>query len=363
LMVTALVAIGCGEDDATTEPTDGKQKIEVLAGQAPDNGAISISKVVSSQAGWIVIHRDNGQGGPVVPGIIGKAQVSTGTNDDVKITLDSSVADGEILWAMLHVDDGQTGVYEFTGGTSPDQPAKQDGAIVMTSFSIGQTDPSVEVSDQAQQNNTVTIASVSSPENGFIVIHASDGNGAFANVIGKAAVQAGDNQNVVVTLDEGANIVDGDKLWAMLHYDRGTEGTYEFPGADVPAIFEGAIVMKSFIISGEAPAVTVSNQSATDKVMIASANVQGPAWVVIHRDNGSNAPVVPGIIGKARLYNGSNTNVEIQLDENVSSGDKLWAMLHFDTGVIGTYEFDGANGLDLPIIVNSMIQMESFVIQ
>ena len=353
---------GCGEDEVTTDPI-GAQVIEVSSSQAPDNGQVLLSKVVSAQAGWVVIHRDNGSGGPTVPGIIGKAQVVAGTNTDVRITLDSTVRNGEVLWAMLHVDDGQIGTYEFTGGDSPDQPAMEDGAIVMKSFTIAQTDPSVDVADQQEQNNSVIISSVNSPENGFIVIHASNANGNFAEVVGKAPVQAGTNQNVTVTLDQTNTVRAGNKLWAMLHYDRGTEGTYEFPGADVPVIFDGAIVMKSFIVTGADPSLNVIDQSGGTSVTITSANVSGPAWVVIHKDNGNNGPVVPGIIGKTRLYNGMNTNVQIQLSETVGAGTKLWAMLHYDTGVIGSYEFDGANGLDSPIIVNDNIQMQSFLIQ
>ncbi len=362
--ITGIITAGCSEDETNPDPTEA-QTIEVLSDQAPDNGRVTLSKVISDQAGWVVIHRDNGSGAPMVPQIIGKAQVSTGTNNDVMITLDSTVTDGEILWAMLHVDDGQAGTYEFTGSGSPDQPAMEDGAIVMRSFTINQTDPLVEVSDQTQLNNGVTIASVKSPENGFIVIHAGSTSGTPAEVLGFTPVQAGENTNVMVTLDKSATgtVEDGDKLWAMLHYDRGTEGTYEFPGTDIPVTVNGEVVMQSFVVSGEAPQLTVNDQSGGNSVTIATVSVQGPAWVVIHRDNGSNGPVVPGIIGKTRLYNGTGTDVEIQLDESVNTGQKLWAMLHYDTGIIGTYEFNGSNGLDLPIIVDGNIRMQSFMIQ
>lgn len=364
-IICGVSLTSCSEDDdGGTNPTTDTQKIEVTSGQAPDNGQVNIGTVVSDQQGWIVLHRDNGNNAPVVPGIIGKAQVSKGANTDVKIMLDSAVADGEQLWAMLHIDDSQTGVYEFDGVGTADAPAMEDGEIVMIPFTISQTDPMVQASDQSPDNNDVTVSIVNSPENGWIVIHASDANGNFAEVLGQTQVAAGENLNVVVELsDNPANAVDnGDKLWAMLHYDRGTEGTYEFPGDDVPAVFGGAVVMKPFTVEGAAvPSVTVANQTVTDrKVTIAAASVHGPAWVVIHRDNGADGPIVPDIIGRQRLNTGSNTNVMIELNETVMVGDKLWAMLHTDNGVVGTYEFPSG---DPPVMAGSAIVMKQFVVQ
>ncbi len=35
-------------------------------------------------------------------------------------------------------------------------------------------------------------------------------------------------------------------LWAMLHSDLGVVGKYEYPGADVPVVIAGKVVMKEF---------------------------------------------------------------------------------------------------------------------
>ncbi len=91
--------------------------------------------------------------------------------------------------------------------------------------------PTVEVSDQPIKNGTVTIARVVAPELGWIVIHA-DKDGKPGPILGKTQVQAGENLNVVVAIDT-ANATP--RLHAMLHVDRGTAGTFEFPnGPDVP---------------------------------------------------------------------------------------------------------------------------------
>jgi predicted lipoprotein with Yx(FWY)xxD motif len=110
--------------------------------------------------------------------------------------------------------------------------------------------PSVKVADQAIANDTVTIAEVSSKGPGWIVIHA-DKNGAPGPVLGHAAVKDGENTNVAVKLAaEGRT----DTLYAMLHTDAGTVGTYEFPGADGPVSVDGKVVTPAFKVTTAAPA-------------------------------------------------------------------------------------------------------------
>jgi len=121
--------------------------------------------------------------------------------------------------------------------------------------------PSVTVENQAVTENQVIVSSVVYTGPGWIVIHRDD-NGQPGPVIGYAAVQAGTNTDVAVTLDEAP--AEGDVLWAMLHTDAGEEGTYEFPGADVPVRLNDEIVMQQFTVTGgaaeaeqtETPAVT-----------------------------------------------------------------------------------------------------------
>lgn len=107
---------------------------------------------------------------------------------------------------------------------------------------------SVTVSDQAADPaNQVTIGSVVSVGSGFIVIH-ENGGGSPGPVIGHVAVADGANSDVVVTLDRDAT--NGETLFAMLHIDEGTSGTYEFPGSDGPATdSEGAVIVVPFEVT------------------------------------------------------------------------------------------------------------------
>lgn len=105
------------------------------------------------------------------------------------------------------------------------------------------------------------------------------------------------------------------------------------------------------------PSVTVSDQDVENgTVTIDSVVAAGPGWIVIHADqNGSPGPD----IGFSPVEEGENTDVVVELDE-AQVTDRLYAMLHDDLGVVGTYEFPGA---DLPVQVNGQVVTEPFDVQ
>lgn len=144
--------------------------------------------------------------------------------------------------------------------------------ITLAPLALAQTTPSVTVSDQPIVNNTVTVDQVVSNGPGWIVIHADD-NGSPGTVLGHAAVSDGENTNVVAELaTEGRT----EMLWAMLHEDTGTVGTYEFPGGDPPVTVDGNIVMQSFTITGglEAAQATGTPEMAATAEMTATATME-----------------------------------------------------------------------------------------
>lgn len=106
--------------------------------------------------------------------------------------------------------------------------------------------PAVSVEDQELVDGTVTVSLVTAAQPGWIVIHADD-NGAPGPVIGHAAVDTGDNENVTVEVDESGVT---ETLYAMLHVDNGTVGTYEFPDGDPPVSVDGNVVVQPFTITG-----------------------------------------------------------------------------------------------------------------
>lgn len=98
-----------------------------VANQEAAGGTVTVERVASNGPGWIVIHADaDGKPGPV----IGYAAVADGENSDVTVEIDSAAVT-PVLYAMLHVDEGEVGVYEFPGA---DTPAQVNDVIVVSSF-------------------------------------------------------------------------------------------------------------------------------------------------------------------------------------------------------------------------------------
>ncbi|HOX47084.1 MAG TPA: hypothetical protein PK668_26055 [Myxococcota bacterium] len=208
-----------------------------------------------------------------------------------------------------------------------------------------QTEPAIRASDQQlTAANEVLVASASSDGPGWATIHADEA-GAPGAVLGFTAVPDGQSSQVAVTLERDAT--DGETLWAMLHLDAGTLGTYEFPGADVPVTdAQGAMVMESFSVTlapPPEPAIAAAAQTLDDLstvVLVQSATSVGLGWVTIHEDDAGS----PGLVlGHAHLDAGTTASVAVVLDRPAVNGETLHAMLHLDEGTPRAYEFPGVD--------------------
>lgn len=101
--------------------------LEVADQNFQDNKVV-VSRVTLPKQGWLVIHGDvSGQPGP----ILGKVSVKAGESTNVAVTLIVPPKTKK-LWAMLHVDEGKLGVYDF----EIDGPLEQDGSVVTKPFII-----------------------------------------------------------------------------------------------------------------------------------------------------------------------------------------------------------------------------------
>lgn len=350
--------------DNSTGNDNGMQNSAKLSvkDQGTSNGdMVTIPSITVSENSWVVIHRSNEAGdGPMVPDIIGKTYLDAGTSSDVMIQLTESVSNGEKIWAMLHHDTGTEGEYEFTGSDSPDQPITSNGDVVTKPFMINQTDPAVMADDQVNKGGVFAI-NVDAAEAGWIVIHRSNeaGDGPMVpDIIAKAKVEAGSNGKVLVPLNDGESVSAGEKLWPMLHYDTGAKGEYEFTGSDSPdqpVIFDGNIVLTNFTVQADQSTMTANDQKVMNNSITVDVNADADGWVVVHRDAGDK-PNVPPIIAKKQIQKGMNSGVTISFgDSTVADGEKVWPMVHYDTGTRGEYEFAGAGTPDQPVIVDGNI--------
>jgi LPXTG-motif cell wall-anchored protein len=103
--------------------------------------------------------------------------------------------------------------------------------------------------------------------------------------------------------------------------------------------------------------VEVGDQPVSEgSITVAKVTAGQDGWIVAHLDEGGK----PGkVIGHSAVKAGDNTDVDIDLSEDVPAGGKLWPMLHIDAGTIGTYEFPGP---DAPVIVGGNIVMKQITI-
>jgi len=278
LALAALFA-GCGSGNSGTGMPQVTQSIAASDQTANPTNRVVVHQVKSEGAGWVVVHQANGA---TYGDAIGHTGVSSGTSADVMVTLDREVVEGETLYALLHDDLGQVGTYEFPGA---DVPATQGGQVVKDAFVVhrpGVINPSIGANHQtlSQFSTQVVVASAVSDGPGWATIHEASGGSVSAG-IGFAHLNSGANQNITVTLNRPA--VSGETLYAMLHADLGTVGTYEFPGVDAPVSIGGEIVMVPFV-------VTVT--SGTPAVRLRVSNVGSTAYVFSHVEPAAFAGMV-----------------------------------------------------------------------
>lgn len=138
-------------------------------------------------------------------------------------------------------------------------PATQEPAAVSTSEpESAAITPSVTVADQAIVEDSVTIAQVVSDGPGWLVVH-TDASGKPGPVLGYSPVSDGENTNVVVLIDSSDAT---QTLYAMLHSDAGTLGTYEFPGSDGPVLVGEQMVSPAFQITAGLAAAPAANPTS-----------------------------------------------------------------------------------------------------
>lgn len=91
------------------------------------------ASVSLQEAGYVVIHEDkDGKPGAV----LGNSEfLAKGESENIVVTLSRESVEGEVLYAMLHSDDGDA-EFSFPG---PDVPlADEEGNIVLAKYTVGE---------------------------------------------------------------------------------------------------------------------------------------------------------------------------------------------------------------------------------
>jgi predicted lipoprotein with Yx(FWY)xxD motif len=247
--------------------------------------------------------------------------------------------------------------------------------ISLAPFTAG--DPSVTVNDQETDGTSVIVADAFSQGPGWMVIH-NQNQGNIGEPIGETHLNQGDNEIVVVKIDPARTTA---VMYAMLHTDAGTVGTYEFPGPDVPVMLNGIMLSPAFNVTigstvadastPDASSMVVDTPSAAGKNLLVKVSDQalvgntvmvddvvnsGPGWIAIFTTDGNGQPVEP--IGHAAVNDGDNQMIVVQVNPVKATGT-LYAQLHVDKGTVGAFEYPGA---DAPVMLGGQMIAGTFKI-
>jgi len=166
LIILALVVIGVIAARQTEAPiieTDPNENVEVeetasltVSDQVVTDNSVIIDNIYAEEAGWVVLHRTTEEGDLDPGAVAGAEAVPAGASQDLVMTLTESVENGEVLVAMLHVDTGELGEYEFSEETPElDEPVQVDGTVVVSFFTVStevdaEVDAEVEVDAETE---------------------------------------------------------------------------------------------------------------------------------------------------------------------------------------------------------------------
>ena len=216
------------------------------------------------------------------------------------------------------------------------------------------TSPTIIADDQTlTEDGTVTISSVTTPEDAWLVIHANH-DGSLGEVLGQTAVTAGTSRDISVTIDP---LQATPNLVAMLHEDAGESGTFEFPGVDDPWLEDGETVADDFNVDIRVtrPEITVADQELLEDgiLEIDAIYAINPGWLLIHSDDdGAIGP----LLGFAAVKAGLSENLAIPFPWREAT-PTLHAVLYEDRERMNQLDYPEG---DLPVIVNGQPVISSF---
>lgn len=315
------------EPVASPTESPASQSITVADQELHDDGRLVIDRVEASQPGWLVIYADdNGQPGD----ILGYAEIAQGVNEEVVVEVDPLQSTPH-LFALLHVDDGESGVFESPG---PDRPLQVDAEVISAHFMVEIIVhvPSVTVADQTlSDEETVVIDNVVSAQKGWIALH-MDEDSQPGQMLAYLPVESGESSGLAMNFNwRAATPV----LHAVLYEDDGQEDVFEGPEVDVPVQIDGQPVSASFLVTLP-PDIFVLDQPVVDgEIVVERVISYGPGWIVLYHDDEGG---LGNIIGWAPLEDGINEEITFPVVESAVT-PLLHLMIHQDLEEIGEFEF------------------------
>lgn len=322
---------------ATNTPVPAPVAPIINAANQPltDTGELEIASVVTPEDGWLVLYAmPDGELGEV----LAFTAVATGLNQALSLTIDPQQATATLV-AMLHIDGGESGEFEFPDGL--DLPLEWESAMIATIFTLNfqLSEPVVEVADQVvTEDGVVQVDSVLLPQDGWLAIHA-EVDGRLTELLGVVPLAAGLHEGVAITIPwrEGTPT-----LYGALYADNGRSLYFDYQAEDILLQTNGEPVVAKFDVTYP-PDIFVLDQPLVDGMFEVERVISnGPGWLVAYFDEDGE----PGlIIGSAPLADGLNERVQVEILETAVTSI-IHLRLHEDSEPGDDFDFPR---LDQPI--------------
>ena len=222
-----------------------------LVDQTTDGSVVGGIGVALPAPGFVVLHDDrDGRPGTV---LAVSDLLPAGTVTDLELMLDHPLPLRQVVHAVAYIDRDGDGM--FQPGADADQVAiRADGTAAVSTATItvlARAPASVDVATQQSEGETVVIAVVELPIDGFVEILADDDGEPGERLALSAVIRAGRSTDVEVTLDEALESGVTVTLWVRLWVDLDQDGELsegDSPALDVP---DGDPVEASFSVAVE----------------------------------------------------------------------------------------------------------------
>ncbi|MFC4357742.1 twin-arginine translocation signal domain-containing protein [Halobium salinum] len=378
---------------AVAQESDSGTAAATFDDQTTEGSTVTVTSATLPEGGYVAIHDASLLEGNVLGSVIGVSEYyEAGTHEDVEVSLYEGVEGAEFeqsmleedqpLIAMPHRETNGNETYEFVASEGEsDGPYTADGEAVVDKAAItvesmeSKPTASVTFDDQTTGGKTVSVASTSLSEGGFVAIHDAsllEGN-VLGSVIGVSEyLGAGEHEDVTVTLfdvpggDFESSMLEEDQtLIAMPHLDTNDNDTYDFltseGQADGPYTMDGQAVVDKGMVTVEAEEMPTAKtcfprqKSDGTTVHLPYADLSEGGFVAIHDASLLDGEVLESVVGVSEyLEAGRTEDIEVTLFEGVPGGDfdrdsledgeQLYAMPHFDTNENDTYDFVESEG-------------------
>jgi PGF-CTERM protein/surface glycoprotein (TIGR04207 family) len=217
----------------------------------------------------------------------------------------------------------------------------------------------VSIDDQETDGSTVTVASATLSEGGFVTIHDSTLNDGevLSSVRGTSDyLESGENSDIEISLDTPYN--ESGTAIAMAHQDTNDNEEYDFltsNGSDdgpytedgSPVVDTAELNVSNMSQNGTASVTIEDQETDGSTVTVASASLPEGGFVTIHDSTLQDGAVIESVRGTSEYLEAGNvSDLSITLDTPYNESGTAIAMPHMDTNDNQEYDFVTSEGSD-----------------